>query len=169
MSMTPELAVRRAKATDEVRQIRRPVLGPAAVEVKHVATILDVVASSTLVYNAGTWTCLPPRAMNSLHCARMAIYRAAARAPRWDPRPLSDHQVLGRVGRLTTTDALAIERLRYFPRVVQYAPDLLLALHQQTAAVATAWRGPLLMALEWLHNCSRAYTALPSPSVDLTA
>ena len=126
--MSPEIAARTRQHSQGLGALSSILREPRLVQtVKRVYS--EAICGAALLHNAHTWAALTPAHTAQLDTAILRRARRTARLPEWtEDRRTSGAAAVGAARPATATEAIRAQRLRYLPRLIQWAPPVLLRL-----------------------------------------
>ena len=176
-TLGPEVAHRIAGTTSSAKVLSRKVFkavpkSPEALGMK--MRFVDSLLSSSLLFNAGTWSNVERGAYERLRHTMLRRYRAACGMFQCDDSAAADRTVLAEVQRADLSDQMRVHRLRLLGRVLHFGSDTVKGL-LTTAYRAysgqkgkTSWLHHVTDDLVWLRGVCRQVSDLPDPRDDFS-
>ena len=152
-----EVAHRRTRAVQAMRQVGRPILRN-----RHVATItrlklFESLVIPVLLHGAGNWDLLPHRMYQSLHASIMSWQRSIINDGCWTPGQHTDFELQCKWKLPPLALRLAKARLLYAFHCIKSGPSILIDFMTSVAHQPHGWFGALRQALVWLGRMDAAF------------
>jgi len=142
-----EAAQRACIIRSETRALRERVLSNMVVSVERRMTVLQL---HILLFQAGAWASLSPKALRRIHAAVMFAYRIVADAAYSGTAPtLTDQEVLRLTKAVAPINLLRLARILLLIRVCAKAPAYTIATIMIAAQAKTSWLFSASMDIDW--------------------
>ena len=165
-SMGPEVVQRTSAHAKALGPLRKVVHRRIHTKTSTKAALTDSLATSTLLYNAQTWTTLTGQEHKNLTAALTKGYRSAAQmylhSSRLQLTQAPNLEVMEKVNKPDLTEQIRYIRLMHISRLLQSAPAALLALIDATIFYDTDDAKELRVDFQWVINTNASRLDLPA-------
>lgn len=155
-----EVAHRRTKALQAMRQVGKSILRNRHVAIGTRLKLFECLIIPVLLHGAGNWDLLPHRLFHSLHASIMSWQRSIINDGCWTPNQHTDFelQCLWKLPPLALR--LAKARLLYAFHCIKSAPTLVVDFMTSVAHQPQSWFAALRQALAWLARMDAEFCPL---------
>ena len=129
MAGMAEVQHRIARAHEAYRSVKRKILENEALEYPKRCSLAQSLIFSRLFHSAEIWPALHPKVERRLHAFMMRVFRTIARMlSKGTEQKFSDAEVQAKIICIKPEWFIRMQRMRYFGKVIQEAPTLLIEL-----------------------------------------
>ncbi|CAE8701048.1 unnamed protein product [Polarella glacialis] len=167
-SMTREMRKRASMAMAGVRPLKSKIFASHQVPKRTKVLVGQAFAMTRSLYAAATWPMPNRREQGIYKTGIMVVYCVVANAQHHHKEvPITDAEVMCKMGLNDPNDLLRVQRLLYLQRLVVYGPSELWALLQQNARFPRSWFSLVIEDMTWLRECLPEGLNMPPPLDDM--
>ena len=167
-TMPPEVLYRRGTCMGQMKPFNKQMFSKPFFDVQTKLDFWVLFLQSRLAFNAATWLDLPKTARAAFNSAVVSAYRkiCGVGCSRDDEDFLSDLQFRARINAPHGDVIRRMCRLRYLPRLMSFAPSMIISLIELTSGEVNSWMNMVIDDLCWVWDHAKSHFELPNPRDD---